>query len=278
MSHSAPVRPAAGGAIGAIAALLEHRTGQQIAASRAWRLETSLKPLLRGLGFASLDDLVAALAMSTDGRLAEQVVDLLLNQETSFFRDTLVLEMVADAIAARRAATPGRRLRIWSSGCSTGQEPLSLAMLLEERGLGPNAVDLVATDVSGAAITRARAGRFSQFEIQRGLSVLRMMRWFESDDFDWVARSELLRRVQFRRQNLVSDPAPPGQFDLVLCRNVLLYFPSDVRRAVFERLAGALRDDGLLVLGAGETVIGQTGRFAPTPAWRGLYTRTPAAR
>lgn len=278
MMHAGSIRAGGTSAIGTIAALLEQRTGQQIAASRAWRLETSLKPLLRDRGLASLDELVTALALSIDGRLAEQVIDLLLNQETSFFRDALVLEMVADAVVSLRAGAGNRRVRVWSSGCSTGQEPLSLAMLLEERGLGSDAVDLVATDVSDAAIQRARAGRFSQFEIQRGLSVRRMMRWFDGDESEWTASPELLRRVQFRRQNLVTEPAPAGQFDLVLCRNVLLYFPAEVRRTVFDRVAGALRGGGLLVLGAGETVIGQTDRFKPSPQWRGLYARTEFAR
>ncbi|MES2337562.1 MAG: protein-glutamate O-methyltransferase CheR [Pseudomonadota bacterium] len=256
-----------------IATLLEQRTGQQIGASRAWRLESALKPILRGLGVGSVDDLVSQLIVARDGALSDQVVDALLNQESSFFRDAGVLDLVADAAVAMRGAAPARRLRIWSSGCSTGQEPLSLAMLMHERGLGEDAVEIVATDVSVGAIARARTAQYSQFEIQRGLSVHRMMTWFDGEGADWTARRDLVRRIQYRQQNLVSDPPPAGAFDLILCRNVLLYFSAEVRRQVFANLARAARPGGLLVLGAGETVIGQTDLFAPAEAWRGLYRR-----
>lgn len=274
----APMSPAPGSsaAMATIATLLEQRTGQRIAASRAWRLEAVLKPILRKLAIASLDDLVSRLIVTDDRALSDQVVDALLNQETSFFRDAGVLDLVADAVTALRRDTPGRRLRLWSSGCSTGQEPLSLAMLLHERGVDEDAVEIVATDVSSGAITRARAARYSQFEIQRGLSVHRMMAWFDGAGSEWTARGDLVRRIQFRQQNLVVDAAPAGRFDLILCRNVMLYFSPELRRDVFTRLARAARPGALLVLGAGETVIGQTELFAPAAEWRGLYRRTDA--
>lgn len=261
-------------AMGMIATLLEQRTGQQIAASRAWRLEAALKPILRDLHIGSLDALVSQLIVAEDRALSDQVVDALLNQETSFFRDAAVLDLVVDAVAGLRAEAPTRRLRLWSSGCSTGQEPLSLAMLLDERGLGEDAAEIVATDVSSGAIARAKSARYSQFEIQRGLSVRRMMTWFDGEGSEWTARRELVRRIQFRQQNLVMDAAPAGGFDLILCRNVMLYFSPEVRRDVFARLARAARPGGLLVLGAGETVIGQTDLFMPAENWRGLYRRT----
>lgn len=256
-----------------IAALLEQRAGQQIAANRAWRIETALKPLLRTRGLKTLDDLVAQLIASRTGELGDQVVDALLNQETSFFRDAAVLDMVAEAARALQAANPDRRLRIWSAGCSTGQEPLSLAMLLAEKGMmdGALAPEIVATDISPAALSRARAGRYSQFEIQRGLPVRRMMRWFDSTGGDWVAKPELVRRIQFRQHNLTADCAPPGRFDMILCRNVMLYFSTAVRRQVFDILSSAVRPGALLVLGAGETVIDLTEHFSPSPAFRGFY-------
>ena len=274
MIHAAiGAAPGSSTASAMIATLLEQRTGQQIAASRAWRLEASLKPILRTLDIGSLDALVSQLIVAENRALSDQVVDALLNQETSFFRDAGVLDLVADAVTKLRAEAPTRRLRLWSSGCSTGQEPLSLAMLLHERGLDEDAVEIVATDVSAGAIARARAARFSQFEIQRGLSVRRMMTWFDGEGAEWTARRELVQRIQFRRQNLVSDPPPAGGFDLILCRNVMLYFSPDVRREVFAGLARAARPGGLLVLGAGETVIGQTELFAPAEGLRCLYRR-----
>ena len=269
---------APGGAMAAIARLLEQRTGQQIAANRAWRLETTLQPLLRELGHSSVEPLAASLRAAPHGALADRVVDALLNQETSFFRDAAMLDQLADAAVAMQDEEGRRRLRLWSAGCSTGQEVLSLAMLLRERGLGePDRFpEIVATDVSTGAIARARRGRFTQFEIQRGLSVRRMIEWFEPDGDDWVARRDLYRNTLFRQQNLAIDLPPGGCFDIVLCRNVLLYFSPEMRRRVFDRIACAVRPGGLLVLGAGETVIGQTEAFAPSETWRGFYHRTEA--
>lgn len=258
------------GATAIITALLEARTGQCIGDGRVWRIETALKPLQRELGFDSLDALAGQLVHGEDAALSDRVVDALLNRKSSFFRDAGVIETVADAAAALHAAAPSRRLRLWSAGCSHGQEPLSLAMILDERGLAAD-VEIVATDVSHAAIARAKAARFSQFEIQRGLSVGRMMTWFTGSGTEWACDPALNARILYRRQNLTSDPAPAGGFDIILCRNVLFYLSPALRAQVFDRLAKSLRPGGLLVLGAGETVIGQTEAFAPSADWRGMY-------
>ena len=136
--------------------------------------------------------------------------------------------------------------------------------------------DIVATDVSETAVARARAARYTQFEIQRGLPIRRMIRWFEPDGGDWVAKAELTRLVTVRRHNLVAERPPAGTFDVILCRNVLLYLSSEAKAGVFDRIAAAMRPGGILVLGAGETVIGQTSAFEPSRALRGLYQRTAA--
>lgn len=255
-----------------LSGLLEQRTGQQLAANRVWRLEATLTPLLRERGHANLDELVVELLGARDSGLADRVIEALLNGETFFYRDAGVMDLAVAALE-RQAAEPGTgRLRVWSAGCSTGQEPLSLAMLLCERGVSTsNFPEILATDVSEAAITRARAGRFTQFEIQRGLPIRRMIEWFETAGDGWAAKRELLARVHFRRHNLAADAPPAGGFDLVFCRNVMLYFAPAQRRAVFDSLAASLRPGGLLVLGAGETVIGQTELFQPSPDWRGFY-------
>ncbi|MES1970910.1 MAG: protein-glutamate O-methyltransferase CheR [Pseudomonadota bacterium] len=264
------------GSLNVLAALLESRTGQQIAANREWRIETALKPLIRERGLETLEDLVGEVLRNP--AVADQVVDALLNQESSFFRDAAVLEMIADAADAMRAEGLTRRVRIWSAGCSIGQEPLSLAMLFSERDAesGALAPEIVATDVSEAALGRARAGRYSQFEIQRGLPIRRMMQWFDTVGGDWVAKPELVRQISFRKLNLVADPLPIGRFDIILCRNVLLYLSPVLRRRVFERLAEVARPGALLVLGAGETVIGQTEAFRPSQRYRGLYETSGA--
>jgi chemotaxis protein methyltransferase CheR len=261
-------------AMNLIGSLLEQRTGQQIAANRAWRIETALKPLLRAHGMNTLDELVNALIATRTGELSDAVVDALLNQETSFFRDAQVLDHVAEAAMALQGQHKDRKLRIWSAGCSTGQEPLSLSILLNERLSGNPGLpvpEITATDISPAALARARSGQYSQFEIQRGLSVRRMISWFDSVDGEWHAKQELVREIRFRQHNLTADPAPPGRYDIVLLRNVLLYFSHSVRKRVFDMVAEAMRPGGLLVLGAGETVIGQTDLFTPSDKFRGFY-------
>jgi chemotaxis protein methyltransferase CheR len=264
-----PVRPQV---MAVLTQLLEARTGQQIAAYRSWRIDTALKPLMRARGYQTLDRLVTALLDGEDLHLADNIVDALVNNETSFFREAPVFDAVVEAVAAAEAN--GLRPRIWCAGCSTGQEPLSLAMLFaERREAGGGAMpDIVATDVSEAVLARAKSGRYSQFEIQRGLPIRRAMRWFEATPTgDWVASPELVRSISYRTLNLVSEQWPLGRFDVVLCRNVLLYLSGERKLGVFGRLADAMRPGGLLVLGAGETVIGQTDRFQPSMRQRGFY-------
>lgn len=255
--------------------LLEARTGQQTDATRVWRIGTALKPLLRELDYDGFDALVAALVAPGGQALADRVIDALLNQETSFFRDALVIESVATALEQMDVAEPNRRARVWSAGCSGGQEIYSLAMTLIDRGnfRCASLPEMIASDVSASTVARARLGRFSQFEVQRGLPVRTLMRWFEPAGEIWTIRPELARAVKFRQQNLVGGAMPPGLFDVVLCRNVLLYFPQVIREQVLERMARSIRPDGLLVLGAGETVLGLSDAFYPCPRYRGLYRR-----
>ncbi len=206
---SATTPPISSNAAAVLGALLEARTGQQLASYRSWRLDTALIPLLRERSLDTLDQLVALLLNGRDPGIGDRIVDALVNSESSFFRDSAVFDQLGEVVAAHEGA--GHRVRLWSAGCATGQEPLSLAMLFAERQAdsGASMPEIVATDVSEQALARARAARFTQFEIQRGLPIRRMMRWFEGEGGDWHARPELVRMVQFRRQNLVADRAPP---------------------------------------------------------------------
>lgn len=261
-------------ALGYLAGLLEARTGQQIGPNRLWRVETVLKSLVRARGLSSLTDLVTILMGGRDPALAEAVVTALLNNETFFFRDAQAFEQLQsgaiEQLRVARAST--RRLSIWSAGCSTGQEAYSLAMIFADAPARWDGwtIDITATDVSDAAIERARDGIYSQFEIQRGLPIKAMLTWFDQQGEDWRIKRTLAGRVRFKRHHLLDQPMP-GRFDVVLCRNVLLYFSPEHRRAAFDRIAAAIAPDGFLMLGAGETVIGQTDAFAADPALRGLY-------
>ena len=278
-SRATAVRPPVAGStvspatLQMFSALLEARTGQRIASYRSWRIDTALKSLMRDRGLGTLDQLVALLREGRDRPLADEVVDALLNQETSFFRDAPIFDLVVEAVAA--AERRGHRARIWCAGCATGQEPQSLAMLFAERAeAGAPTPEILATDVSDLALARARAGRYTQFEIQRGLPIRQLMRWFDGEGGEWTIKPDLARRVMFRQHNLVADRPPAGAFDVILCRNVLLYLSPETKQAVFRTFADALRPDGLLVLGAGETVIGQTQLFQPSRTLRGFYERS----
>ena len=262
-----------------LAGLLEARTGQQLTMSRRWRIETALSALLRERGIPTLDELITILVMGREPSLATKVVEALLNNETYFFRDRTPFDLLSKAalpkLTQRRQST--KRLRIWSAGCSTGQEAYSLAMLFAEepqRWAGWT-IDILGSDVSEGAIRRAREGVYSQFEVQRGLGIAQMIKWFEECEGGWRAIEPLRRVVRFQVHNLLEAAPHPGEFDIVLCRNVLLYLNAERRTHVFERLASAMASDGCLMLGAGETVIGQTRRFEADTESRGLYRLTP---
>ena len=261
-----------------LAGLLEARTGQQLTMSRRWRIETALASLLRERGIGTLDELITILVMGREPALATLVVEALLNNETYFFRDRQPFDLlVASALPAlAKARTEKKRLRIWSAGCSTGQEVYSLAMLFAEDPLKWQgwSIDILGTDVSSAVVDRARNGTYSQFEVQRGLGITQMIRWFEECEGGWRAVEPIRRPVRFQVHNLLEPPPHPGQFDIVLCRNVLLYLSAEKRTLAFDRLASAMAADGALMLGAGETVIGQTKRLAACRETRGLYRLT----
>ncbi len=258
-----------------LAGLLEARTGQQLTMSRRWRIETALSALLRERGISTLDELITILVMGKEPSLSQRVVEALLNNETYFFRDRAPFDVLQrhalPELAQRRDKS--KRLRIWSVGCSTGQEVYSLSMLFAEqpeewRGW---TIDILGTDVSTSCIDRARAGAYSQFEVQRGLGINQMIKWFEECADGWRAVEPLRKPVRFQVHNLL-EPAPhPSDFDIVLCRNVLLYLSPEKKTLAFERLAGAMAADGWLMLGAGETVIGQTGKLGADTEVRGLY-------
>lgn len=264
-----------------LAGLLEARTGQQLALSRRWRIETALAGLIRESGVASLDQLAAKVAGGRDPALAEKVVEALLNNETYFFRDRSPFDMLFAGPLKRleQARAKEKRLSIWCAGCSTGQEAWSLAMTFAEEKLRWQGwkIDIVGTDISRSAIEQARAGVYSQFEVQRGLPVRQMIGWFSEEPGQKWRISEALRSyVRFDVRGLQQGPPHPARFDIILCRNVLLYFPAALRSDAFERMARSIAPDGCLMLGAGETVIGQTDRFVSDPDNRGLYVPAPA--
>ena len=262
-------------ALGIVAGLLEARTGQKLTADRLWRVGTALSGVLRQSGLESIEELVARLSQPNQAVLAQQVVEALLNNETYFFRDRAMFDQLATTVlpALARRREEVKRLSIWSVGCSTGQEAYSLAMLFAElparwRGW---TIDIVGTDVARSVVEAAREANFSQFQIQRGLGVAQMVNFFNETRTGWRANDALRAMVRFETHNLL-DPAPePGRFDLILCRNVLLYFDRPTRERAFARLASALAPEGLVMLGAGETTVGQTDALVPEGGSSGFH-------
>lgn len=263
-----------------ISELLAARTGQQLTDNRKWRLGSALSGLFREYGISNLDQLVCLLDTSTrsngDPDLATKVVEALLNNETYFFRDKPTFDQIPldilPELKARRADT--RRLSIWCAGCSTGQEAHSLAMLFaDQKELWAGwTIDILGTDISDKAIQTARAGLYSQFEVQRGLGVTQMLKHFEETSEGWRLRDQTRRYSHFEQSSLLGpSPVPASgplggrsKFDLILCRNVLLYFDAANRTKAFDRLAGALSEEGFLMLGAGETTSAHTQAFSPS--------------
>ena len=269
-------------AIGIIAGLLEARTGQKLTEDRRWRIAPALAGLFRDRGISSNQDLVVLLTQPDESSLAQEVVEALLNNETYFFRDRQIFDylssnVLVDLANKRREV---KKLAIWCVGCSTGQETLSLAMtVLEQRARWDGwTVEILGTDVSASAIDFARTATYSNFQIQRGLGVGQMLAFFSETAEGWKARDNLRQAVRYEVHNVL-HPAPyPGQFDLILCRNVLLYFDGPVRERAFARLSEALAHDGKLLLGGGETVLEKGGFFRPCEERYALYEPLPLDR
>jgi chemotaxis protein methyltransferase CheR len=266
-------------ALGIVAGLLETRTGQKLTADRAWRVGTALSGVLRRHGLDTLDQLVERLGKPGHATLAQQVVEALLNNETYFFRDRAMFDLLAQKVLPdlqqQRADT--RRLSIWSVGCSTGQEAYSLAMLIAEQPLRWQGwtVEILGTDVAPSVVSAARQGHYSQFQIQRGLGAMQMVTFFEETRTGWQANEALRAMVRFETHNLLDMPPAPGRFDRILCRNVLLYFDRATRARAFERLAEALAPGARLMLGAGETTVGQTRVLVPEKGSTGFHCLAP---
>lgn len=256
---------------------LEKHTGQTILANRHWRIDTALKPLMRTNSIPDLQTLAALIEIDADPKLTRACVDAMVNNETSFFRDqpnfALLTGPVLDNMREHRIAR--KKLRIWSAACSTGQEPYSLAISFLEnadkwRGW---TLQILGTDVSASALAQAREGRYSQFEIQRGLPVVQMLRYFEQQGEEWVAKDALRKMVTFTEHNMLTPSRHFGRFDVICCRNLLMYLSDDRRSQILESIAPLLEDDGLLMLGAAETVIGQTQKFRASKEFRGFYEK-----
>lgn len=258
-----------------LAAYLMRTSGMQVDASKTYLVDNKLRALLAKNGLSSFAELVGKIESGAFPDLSNDVVQTMTINETHFFRDRLPFESLA-AILPEFARTIGqsRPLRIWSAACSTGQEIYSIAMTLEQEAskLAGLRTELLATDISAAVIARAAAGEYSRFEVERGLTPQQVERFLRPAGKDWQIDDRLRQKVSFRRQNLLEDFSHLGQFDIIFCRNVLIYFNDEVRRSILERIAGQLRSGGLLILGSAETMLSYSCGFERDQRASGLLT------
>ncbi len=255
---------------------LKERSGLVLVGDKSYLIESRLMPVARKHNLPGLSAVMAQLRAG-NVQIESEVVEAMTTNETFFFRDKIPFDLFTETMlpAMKQARAAQRRLRIWCSACSTGQEPYSLAMILEEQAANFPGWDfeILATDISGEVLTKAKAGKFSQFEVQRGLPIQFLVKYFEQVGDLWEISPKLRAKIQFRPINLLRDFALLGTFDIIFCRNVLIYFDEATKIDVLKRLANSVASDGFLVLGAAETVVGLCDRFKSVPEKRGLYVR-----
>ncbi|MBP0444896.1 methyltransferase domain-containing protein [Roseomonas sp. SSH11] len=264
-----------GVAFDTIAALVRARAGIVLGADKAYMLDTRLGPLLREKGLADLEALAARLRLPGAEALAAAVTEALTTNESFFFRDGKPFEHLRRALPRLAAARgPGGRLRVLSAACSTGQEAYSIAMVAEQLGLLQR-LEVIGTDLSQEVVRRAREGIYSQFEVQRGLPVQMLVKHFRQEAGQWRISQALRSAVRFEAGNLLADLRHLGSFDVVFCRNVLIYFDAPTKTRVLSALADRLAPDGVLYLGGAETVLGLSDRFMIVEGERGVYAPAP---
>lgn len=261
-----------------IQSLLKERSGLVVGNDKTYLLETRLMPIARANGCANIEELIDLYCGNKDEALAIAISEAMNTHESLFFRDNAPFELFRETILPQllKRRADKRKFRVWCAACSSGQEPYSLAMQLHEASakLSGWTPEIVATDISNSVLDRARAGRFSQFEVQRGLPVQLLVKHFTQDGEYWTLNDTIRNMVQFRPFNLLHDPKALGQFDVVFCRNVLIYFDVQTKGQVMDRIARVMADDGVLFLGSAESTVGLTESFWPVKAGRGVYKLT----
>ena len=253
--------------------LLKERSGLDLSSDKQYLVESRLIPLARKAGLPGLAELVQKIRAGAEA-LTSEVVEAMTTNETFFFRDKIPFDHLRDTILpALVQARAGRRaLRIWCAASSTGQEPYSIAMCVKEfAALSGWRVEIVATDLSQEVLEKSKAGIYSQFEVQRGLPIQMLVKYFTQVGELWQLNADIRAMVQHRQLNLLQDFSHLGTFDVIFCRNVLIYFDQETKAGIFDRLLRVIEPDGVLALGAAESVVGISDAFKPYPDRRGLY-------
>lgn len=255
--------------------ILKERSGLVITQDKSYLLETRLMPIARKHNLATLGDLCNRIRTEKPVELLEDITDAMTTNESLFFRDTKPFTQLKETVLPKllEMRSASRHIRIWCAACSTGQEPYSLAMLLKEdaQKFAGWRIEIIASDISNEVLDKAKKGFYSQFEVQRGLPITLLMKYFKQIGDKWQLDNAIRSMVQFRHFNLLDPPAVLGRFDIVFCRNVLIYFDAPTKKRVLEAIARQMASDGTLFLGAAETVLGITEKFKRFDDKQGIY-------
>ncbi len=253
---------------------LKDHSGLDLSSDKQYLIESRLLPLSRKAGLSGISELVQKMKGGAAG-LTTQVVEAMTTNETFFFRDKVPFDHFRNSIMPEilQVRSNRKNIRIWCAAGSTGQEPYSLAMCLKEMGaaIAGWRIEIIATDLSQDVLEKSRSGIYSQFEVQRGLPIQLLVKYFKQTGELWQINADIRAMIAHRQLNLLHDFSQLGVFDVIFCRNVLIYFDQDTKINIFNRLAKTTEPDGFLVLGAAETVVGLTDTFKPYPERRGLY-------
>jgi len=239
--------------------IVKTRSGLILSEEKVYLLESRLVPLARRRGLESLEALANEVRRSRDERLLDEITEAMTTNETFFFRDNKPFDTFRDVVLPQLLKTRAsqKSLRIWTAACSTGQEPYSLAMLLKEEAakMAGWRVEIMATDISNEVLEKAKAGLYSQFEVQRGLPIQLLMKHFQQVGEMWQIDSSIRAMVKFQPKNLLEDLGSVGQFDVIFCRNVMIYFDKETQDRLVRRYATYLKPSGLLFIGHSESLL-----------------------
>lgn len=260
-----------------LCSLLKERSGLILKPDKMYLVESRLLPLVRKRNLGDLSGLVRLLRLGSDRQLTQDVTEAMTTNESFFYRDKTPFDSMRYDVLPRFIQTRGSRkqLRIWSSAASAGQEPYSIAMVLKEMqaALSGWHFDIIGTDISREVLEKARAGMYSQFEVQRGLPIQMLVKYFRQLGEMWQIDPALRAMVQYKEGNLLSSFKGMGMFDIIFCRNVLIYFDQATKKDVLERMAEIMPEDGVLFLGAAETVVGLTSKLVAVKGLGGVYAK-----
>ncbi|MBI1273278.1 MAG: methyltransferase domain-containing protein [Alphaproteobacteria bacterium] len=261
--------------------IVKQRSGLVLTPEKAYLLESRLMPVARKWNLKNLDDLAASIRAKREEALLRDMTEAMTTNESSFFRDQRPFDQFRQVVLPKLLETRAgkKHIRIWSAASSSGQEAYTLAMLLNEdkARLAGWRIEIVGTDLSSEMVERARSGIYTQFEVQRGLPITLLVKYFTQQGDKWQINQDIRNMVSFREMNLLQDFGPIGVFDVVFCRNVLIYFDAQTKGKVLESISRVMTPDGVLYLGGAETVLGITDKFKPLEGQRALYVQSSAS-